>query len=219
MYSPGESQDHTGQKGQKQSIHPGFKTHGRSHHKSKTGISVSPQKGFVSSKIFFKKKPSRGVLFYISDSLVSLYNYLCKQKTFFFEKFLEDVRPFHRSHWYPCFGLLVTSALGFKARVDPFCVLSRLCDPQNHLLCDTCWRQLWCTHIARHCPIKKKLQKKLRRWSHCTHFIGICIGLGQCEWTIRLDTWIASYRNHVIEEHCSKFVYWSWKMRSEIHDL
>ena len=30
-------------------------------------------------------------------------------------------------------------ALGFKTRVDPFCMLSHLCDPQIHLWCDTCW--------------------------------------------------------------------------------
>ena len=38
----------------------------------------------------------------------------------FFKKFLEDIR-------YPDYGLLVTSALGFKARVDSLaCVLPRL---------------------------------------------------------------------------------------------
>ena len=42
-------------------------------------------------------------------------------------------------HWYPYFGLLVMSALGFKARVDPFCMLSHLFDPQIHISCDTCW--------------------------------------------------------------------------------
>ena len=36
---------------------------------------------------------------------------------FFFFKFLEDMSPFLWGHWYPCFGLLVTSPLGFKARV------------------------------------------------------------------------------------------------------
>ena len=31
------------------------------------------------------------------------------------------------SHWYPCFGLLVMSVLGFKARVDPLaCMLHHL---------------------------------------------------------------------------------------------
>ena len=36
----------------------------------------------------------------------------------FFLKFLADTCPFLRGgHWYPCFGFLVTSPLGFKARV------------------------------------------------------------------------------------------------------
>ena len=31
-------------------------------------------------------------------------------------------------HWYPCFGLLLTSALGFKVRVDPLAYMQcRLC--------------------------------------------------------------------------------------------
>ena len=54
-------------------------------------------------------------------------------------------KSFSWDHWYPCFGLLVTSALDFKARVDPFCVLSALCDPQIHLWCDTCWLYRGCT--------------------------------------------------------------------------
>ena len=45
-------------------------------------------------------------------------------------------------HWYPCFGLLVTSPLGFKARVDPLLVCFLACVqwiPEIHLWCDTCW--------------------------------------------------------------------------------
>ena len=38
-----------------QGIHPGFKTQGRRHQKSKTGESVAPRKGFMSSKILRKK--------------------------------------------------------------------------------------------------------------------------------------------------------------------
>ena len=33
----------------------------------------------------------------------------------------------------------MTSALDFKARVDLFCMLSCLCDPQIHLWCNTYW--------------------------------------------------------------------------------
>ena len=48
---------HTGKKARQNGIHPGFETQGRCHQKSKTGVSVAPQKGlFVSSKNFKKKK-------------------------------------------------------------------------------------------------------------------------------------------------------------------
>ena len=36
---------------------------------------------------------------------------------FFFVFFLEDAHVLFWGHWYPCFGLLVMSPLGFKARV------------------------------------------------------------------------------------------------------
>ena len=42
--------------------------------------------------------------------------------------------------WYPCFGLLVMSAMGFKAREDPFLACFRLqWIPRIHLWCDSCW--------------------------------------------------------------------------------
>ena len=40
----------------KQEMHPGFETQGRHHKKSKTGVSVAPQKGLVSYKNFYEKK-------------------------------------------------------------------------------------------------------------------------------------------------------------------
>ena len=46
----------TGDKARKRGIHPGFETQGRRHKKSKTGVSVAPQKGLMSSKNFFKKE-------------------------------------------------------------------------------------------------------------------------------------------------------------------
>ena len=58
----------------------------------------------------------------------------------FFKKIIGGYKSFSWGYWYPCFGLLVMSALGFKARVDPFCMLPCLCDPQIHLWCDTCWQ-------------------------------------------------------------------------------
>ena len=39
-------------------IHPGFETQGKGHQKSKTGVSVAPQKGHVSSKKCLKKRKS-----------------------------------------------------------------------------------------------------------------------------------------------------------------
>ena len=54
--------------------------------------------------------------------------------------------PFYEDfwdHWYPCFGLLVTSSLGFKARVGSLIhVWQRhmyYMFPEIHLWCDTCW--------------------------------------------------------------------------------
>ena len=44
---------HPGEKACKQGIHPGFKTQGRRHQKSKTGVWVTPQKGLMSSKLLF----------------------------------------------------------------------------------------------------------------------------------------------------------------------
>ena len=46
-------------------------------------------------------------------------------------KFLEDIYYFSWCHWLPCFRLFVTSALGFKDKMDPFTcihVLSPVCD-------------------------------------------------------------------------------------------
>ena len=47
---------HTGNKACKQGIHPGFETQERSHQKSKTGVSVAPQKGLMCSKNLEKKR-------------------------------------------------------------------------------------------------------------------------------------------------------------------
>ena len=47
---------HTGDKACKQGIHPGFETQGRRHQKSKTGVSVDPRKGLMSSKNLLKKR-------------------------------------------------------------------------------------------------------------------------------------------------------------------
>ena len=41
---------HAGEEAHKQRIHPGFEIQGRHHQKSKTRVSVAPQKGLMSSK-------------------------------------------------------------------------------------------------------------------------------------------------------------------------
>ena len=46
----------TCKKGHNLGIHPGFETQGKCYQKSKTGVSVAPQKGLMSSKNF-KKVP------------------------------------------------------------------------------------------------------------------------------------------------------------------
>ena len=45
----GESEESQARKYASKGIHPGFKTQGRRHQKSKTGVSVIPQKGLMSS--------------------------------------------------------------------------------------------------------------------------------------------------------------------------
>ena len=61
-------------------------------------------------------------------------------------------------HWYPCFGLLVTSVLGFKARASSFintwwkCML-----PEIYLWCNT-WRPLGSQHGSRSIVIPTYLQ-------------------------------------------------------------
>ena len=65
------------------------------------------------------------------------------EDVFFLNKFFGGHDSFLWGHWYPCSGLLVTSHLGFKARVG-----SLICTwwrgtfytfPEIHLWCNTCW--------------------------------------------------------------------------------
>ena len=61
---------------------------------------------------------------------------------FYFKKILDDMSPFSGATDTPVFGLLVTSPLGFKARVGSLiCTrLRHMCYmfPEIHLWCDTC---------------------------------------------------------------------------------
>ena len=52
---------HIGDITHKQGIHPGFKSQGRHHQKSKTRVSVTPQKGLIYSKNSEKEKRKKKV--------------------------------------------------------------------------------------------------------------------------------------------------------------
>ena len=75
---------------------------------------------------------------------------------FFFKKFLADTHVLFwglgggGGHWYPCFGFLVASPLGFKAGVGS--ALFNVCTfPEIHLWCYTC-RPLGSRHAASPVP-------------------------------------------------------------------
>ena len=91
----------------------------------------------------------------------------------FFIKFLEDISPFCRATDTPVFGLLVTSAPGFKARVDPVaCMFSS--PPCNGFLrftsgvtpANLLGEELFCFHF-----VPKILQINFP-WCHWTNNIG-----------------------------------------------
>ena len=61
-----------------------------------------------------------------SDQAIDDYPWRSQQvkevfRNLFFKSFLTDTRVLFWGHWYPCFGFLVTSPLGFKAKVG--CVI------------------------------------------------------------------------------------------------
>ena len=86
-------------------------------------------------------------------------------------------------HWYPCFGLLVMSLLGFKARVDSLFACFVNCTqwiPQSHLWRDTCWTQPKCqpsfflltylqTYPQLHKPRLPTLCNSGKTWLSVTH--------------------------------------------------
>ena len=65
---------YTSKKACKWGIHPGFETQDRGHQKSKTGVSVAPQKGptIMSSKFFFKN-PNVSNDAYFYDLLILIF--------------------------------------------------------------------------------------------------------------------------------------------------
>ena len=88
----------------------------------------------------------------IKESLDSILTQICNEHVFvlqifsmnigqiFFSKIFGGHESFLWGHWYPCFGLLVMSPLGFKARVGSLiCTWWRCtCFPEIHLWFDTC---------------------------------------------------------------------------------
>ena len=74
---------------------------------------------------------------------VQVWGYLkCLLFIFHFLKKIWGHKSLSFGHWHPCFGLLVISALHFKARVDPLLVCFLTCVqqiPQIHLWCNTYW--------------------------------------------------------------------------------
>ena len=57
---------HAGDKAPKRGIHPGFETQGRHCQKSKTGVSVAPRKGIMSSKKTKKKQKKNPKVQFVS---------------------------------------------------------------------------------------------------------------------------------------------------------
>ena len=84
-------------------------------------------------------------------------------ETFSFKK-NGGYQSFLWGNWYPCFGLLVTSALGFKVKVDPVLASFVACvqrNPQIHLWCNTCW-PLGSQHGSQVIPIHKHRWARVR---------------------------------------------------------
>ena len=80
------------------------------------------------NNIYFSKMTFTQCRKYISVSPLRTYTQANMRQPFFFKINFEGHKSFLWDHWCPCFGPLVISALGFKARVDPFlltCVILR----------------------------------------------------------------------------------------------
>ena len=128
----------------------------------------------------------------------------------FLRKIFGGHMSFLWGHWYPCFGLLVMPALGFKARVDPLLVCFVACMqwiPQIHLWCDTCWpldgqhgswlRSLHATYVAevgcRDSIRSKTLLNTDHHWPPCLYKI--------VSWLCQINRWknvltFFNFKNH-----------------------
>ena len=77
----------------------------------------------------------------------------------FLNNFLEDISPFLWGHWYPCFGLLVTSIPGFKARLGSlFRVWQRhmMIHVPRHSPLVNAWNCVWCLSTLQTSPVMEK---------------------------------------------------------------
>ena len=102
----------------------------------------------------------------------------------------EGHKPFSWDHWYPCFGLLVMFALGFKAKVDPLvCVLHHLHAMDSsvsplvrHLLTSSrlAWQpSLIDTQSYTHNQTLVGLEPKIKLW-HCVCFLCFFLNVNVC---------------------------------------
>ena len=111
--------------------------------------------------------------------LLSYFGLLIWQVVRWFTSIWGTNQFFFWSHWYQCFGFLVTSALGFKTRLDLSFAYFLSCVqwiPQIRLWCDPRWplvgqhgsREFF-IHIVEHVYLRCTLQVNttLKARSHC----------------------------------------------------
>ena len=105
----------------------------------------------ISSQVFLLKLENNVILHFI---LATYFNENCKEiykgfqnniTSFFLKKVSGGHESFLWGYWYPCFGLLVMSPLGFKVRVesliDTWPRRTFYTFPEIHLWCNT-WQPL-----------------------------------------------------------------------------
>ena len=122
------------------------------------------------SKLFAFDRPLK----YCSRKVICSHLCICPLcLSFFFLKFLADTCPFLGGHWYPCFGFLVMSPLGFKARVGSalftiFAEANVMYIPQDsplvlHLL--TSWQPA-CSRSLPHMHVQRWDLAQIRTCNH-----------------------------------------------------
>ena len=110
---------------------------------------------------------------------------------FFLKKHFVRHKFFSCGHWYPCFRLLVTSPLGFKARVDPLLVCFVACVQWGN----EGLRSDWGLHTQEYPHLLTMLSFPLLYWPRC-HFLCFTDYIDKiltnksscwCRWRIRLQ--------------------------------